>query len=104
METIPNLLDYIRNFELFRKQLWYVYLNDIVDDEGNIIFNEIKRLYQTLLTAIDNINVQTTERNNALAIFKDRFHMPFEMRIDNLQNVIFGEIPVVRFEFRDEDT
>jgi len=30
--------------------------------------------------------------------------MPFEMRIDNLQNVIFGEIPVVRFEFRDEDT
>lgn len=104
LETIPNLLDYIRNFELFRKQLWYVYLNEIADDEGNIIFNEIKRLYQTLLTAIDNINVQTTERNNALAIFKDRFHMPFEMRIDNLQNVIFGEIPVVRFEFRDEDT
>ena len=104
LETIPNLLDYIRNFELFRKQLWYVYLNEIVDDEGNIIFNEIKRLYQSLLTAMDNINVQTTERNNALAIFKDRFHMPFEMRIDNLQNVIFGEIPVVRFEFRDEDT
>ena len=104
LETIPNLLDYIRNFELFRKQLWYVYLNEIVDDEGNIIFNEIKRLYQSLLTAIDNINVQTTERNNALAIFKDRFHMPFEMRIDNLQNVVFGEIPVVRFEFRNEDT
>lgn len=103
LETIPNLLDYIRNLELFRRQLWYVYLNEIVDDEGNIIFNEIKRLYQSLLTAIANINVQTTQRNKALTIFNDRFHMPFQMQIDNLQNVVFGEIPVVRFEFRDED-
>lgn len=104
LETVPNLLEHLQNIDDFRKNLWYQYIHEIVDDEGNIIFNEIKRLYQSLLTAIANINVQTTERNNALAIFKDRFHMPFEMRIDNLQNVIFGEIPIVRFEFRDEDT
>lgn len=104
LETVPNLLEYLQNIDDFRKNLWYQYIHEIVDDHWNIIFNEIRRLYRQLLTDISNLNIQNTERNNALAIFKDRFHMPFEMRIDNLQNVIFGEIPVVRFEFRDEDT
>ena len=104
LETVPNLLEYLQNIDDFRKKLWYQYIHEIVDEHWNIIFNEIRRLYRQLLADISNLNIQNTERNNALAIFKDRFHMPFEMRIDNLQNVIFGEIPVVRFEFRDEDT
>lgn len=104
LETVPNLLEYLQNIDDFRKNLWYQYIHEIVDDHWNIIFNEIRRLYRQLLADISNLNIQNTERNNALAIFKDRFHMPFEMRIDNLQNVVFGEIPVVRFEFRDEDT
>lgn len=103
LETIPNLVEHIQDFENFRKQLWYKYISEITDEDGNIIFNEIKTQYQDLISNVNALDDQDTERHQALNVFNDRFHMPFQMKIANRQNVIFGEIPVVEFEFRDEE-
>jgi len=56
-----------------------------------------------LISNVNALDDQDTERHQALNVFNDRFHMPFQMKIANRQNVIFGEIPVVEFEFRDEE-
>lgn len=97
IETHPEIVEYLllENLETLRKVLWKSYLKDNVS-----LFNELKKKYQELSTAINNVNLDNTPWKAALDIFNKRFTVPFSMEIANLKSAIIGEsVPKVEFTF-----
>lgn len=78
-----------------KKQLWLSYIH--------LYKNEFKHLieeYGKLENSLSKINLDSTQWQEALNIFKERFTVPYEMKIANLKGSIIGEsVPKVEFAF-----
>ncbi|MEG1142435.1 MAG: hypothetical protein RSE41_08345, partial [Clostridia bacterium] len=97
IENNPYIVAYLKNNKLpkLKKNMWLSYIK-----EEEIKFNELKKSYKDLENDINNVNLDETSWKKALCIFKERFSVPYDMKITNLKSAIIGEnIPRVSFSF-----
>lgn len=95
IEILEELI--LANLDNFRKKLWLSYLKVIEED-----FNDLKKRYSALATAISSLNLDDTLWKEAVNVFNERFTLPFTMSIDNPISAITGEsLPKIIFNFTD---
>lgn len=97
IEIIPELID----LNGFRKKLWISYLKEEKD-----IYTELLKQYQSGKKEIEEIIKQAKEEKtdweNVINIFNERFFVPFELKIENQEDVILNnKVPSISFEFKD---
>lgn len=98
IETTPDIVKYLKTDKLdeLKKDMWCSY---IVAEK--LKFNELFSEYNSLETIIDTVGLDESPWQKALAIFEERFTVPYKMEISNLKGSIIGEsIPRVEFSFK----
>ncbi|MGV8946897.1 MAG: hypothetical protein ACOH1N_10750 [Lutibacter sp.] len=96
-EILPELV----NLENFRKEIWYSYFV-----EQKELFNKLIEEYKKGKTEIEEIIIvakgQSTDWKEVISIFNKRFSVPFELLMQNQDDVILkSETPNLSFAFTD---
>ncbi len=96
-EILPELA----NLENFRKEIWYSYIV-----EQKELFNKLIEEYKKGKTEIEEIIIvakeQATDWKEVISIFNKRFSVPFELLMQNQDDVILkSETPNLSFAFTD---
>lgn len=97
IETNPDIVSHLKISKLseLRKNIWLSYIKA---EESE--FNELKKSYHELEKEVSSVNIDDTPWREALSIFKDRFSVPYDMKITNLKSAIIGEsLPKISFSF-----
>lgn len=97
IESNPTLIQELKVEKLgeLRKKLWGVYFSSISEQ-----LNDLNKKYSDLKSEISNLNIDNTTWKEAIDIFNDRFSLPFQMEIANLNSCIIGEsLPKIMFKF-----
>lgn len=96
-EVIPLLA--VEKLADLRKNLWLTYFT-ILQDQLNVL----EQSFSKLSSEIDGVEIDDTPWKKALDIYKDRFSVPYEMKISNLKEAVIGEsVPRVEFSFEKND-
>lgn len=98
-EILPEL----ENLEKLAKELWVSYFIDQKD-----LYEDLSKEYKNGKIEIEQIvkkaKEQKTDWENVIGIFNTRFFVPFELRMENQDDVILkGKVPSVKFSFKDSD-
>lgn len=102
IENNPEIIPYLKITKLddLKIQLWLSYMK-ILENE----FASLLKEYINLESEILNIEIDSTLWKEALALFKERFTVPYEMEIENIKSSVIGEsIPRVEFKFYKKDS
>lgn len=97
IETNPEIVEYlsIDRLPLLRKCLWGSYIKS-----NRNLFDDLCKKYKEFSRAIDEMQLDDTPWKKALDIFKQRFTVPFSMKVTNLKGAVIGEsVPQVEFTF-----
>lgn len=96
-EIIPELLDY----QGFKRKVWYGYLSHMQDKALSLI--DLYRSRQaTLEQLITSARLQQTTWRRIIDIYNRRFHVPFEVEIKNMADVVLKqETATLCFKYRD---
>lgn len=103
LESYPEISTDLADIDNLKKIIWCSYY-----DANKVLFDELLSLFQTNKTQIIQIeseaNVEATKWYDAHKIFKDRFHVPFSMEIENHTSAILGTTkPEAVFTFEGEN-
>lgn len=103
LEDFPEISAELSDIDNFKKIVWCSYY-----DNNKLLFDELLSLFQTNKTQIQQIeseaNLEATLWHDAHKVFKDRFHVPFSMDIENHTSAILGTTkPEVVFTFEGEN-
>lgn len=95
---IPNLLDY----EGFKEQVWCGYLKEIQTD-----VDELCTLYKAkrddLKELLDKARQENETWQYIIGVYKERFHVPFDVEIENQEDVVLKEnAATLRFLYEDD--
>ena len=96
----PELLTRLKDYEGFRKVVWYSFLKEIQPGVEELIeFYNSKK--DELKKLIDEANKNKGAWQDAIAEFKNRFvDMPFEMYIKNIPDAVLkNETPTLEFSY-----
>lgn len=96
-EILPEL----ENLEKLAKEIWVSYFIDQKD-----LYENLSKEYKNGKFEIEQIvkkaKEQKTDWENVIGIFNTRFFVPFELRMENQDDVILkGTVPSVKFSFKD---
>lgn len=100
IEMHPELLDWLTTERLpsLRKLLWYSYFQ-----KTRAELDLLRQKYSELSHEIGEIKTEDTPWQKILQIYKQRFFVPYELEISNLQSSIIGEsVPKVEFLFKSD--
>lgn len=95
------ILPELANYDLFKKKLWYSYLNVNKDlyNQFIAVFNTQKLKIESI---IDTAKNQETIWKKAVDVFKRRFSVPFIIDVENKADVILkNEAPSIVFKYND---
>lgn len=96
-EVIPLLKDY----DELKKKTWISYLSSIKQDILSLL-ESYNRKKDELLVLIDEAKKENDDWIRILKLYKDRFFVPFNIRIDNKEDVVLKQqAPVLIFEYSD---
>ena len=103
LENFPEISAELKDIDNLKKIIWCSYY-----DANKVLFDELLNLFQTNKTQIQQIeseaNLEATQWYEAHIVFKDRFHVPFSMDIENRTSAILGTTkPEVIFTFEGEN-
>lgn len=92
IETHQDWIPEIINYEEFKKKVW---LGFISKPEIKILFNEYLDVYNSnkdeLHKIISDAGKQMDKWRNIIELYKARFHVPFNVSIDNQEDIILNE-------------
>lgn len=97
IDNNPEIINYLKNEDLdkLKKDLWLSYIN-----ANKQSFEELQKVYHRFETEIKNSPIENTEWYKTLDLYKDRFTVPYKMKIENFESVITDlTIPAICFEF-----
>lgn len=97
IDNNPEIINYLKNEDLdkLKKDLWLSYIN-----ANKQSFEELQKVYHRFETEIKNSPIENTEWYKTLDLYKDRFTVPYKMKIENFESVITDlTIPSICFEF-----
>lgn len=102
LQKNPDLVIEYKDVDLFKKKIW-VKLFEALSVEVNALLSEIKKAETDLLKLNDEAKKETTDWNLALAHFKQRFYVPFDIETSNKEDVILkSAMPSFKYIFKDE--
>ena len=102
LEAHPEIAVELSNINNFKKVMWCTYYSDKKEQFDNLLslFDANK---QELESIENEAKLEETLWYQAVEIFKERFHVPFSLGIENHSNVILGTIaPNIVFEFTND--
>lgn len=89
LEKFPNIAAYLTNIEDLKTRIWYSYYYNSKEDFDSLV-NQFD-LKKSELAAIENkAALEETSWHEAKTVFKKRFHVPFNVDVENHINVILG--------------
>lgn len=102
LENHPEIALELSDFKELRKTIWGAYY-----ETNKLLFDNLFNLYETNKKQLAEIqtqaNLETTLWFEAHLIFKERFHVPFQMDVENHIDAILGTTkPVIVFTFFNE--
>ena len=98
-----KILPELQNLELFKQKLWVSYLKVCTEAYESFIkeYNKGKDEIENIVNEAKN---EETDWREVINIFNDRFNVPFELSVENQEDVILkSEGPNIKFKFMDED-
>mgnify|MGYP003599435915 CR=1 FL=1 len=103
LEEFPEMAGELENPAQFRKKIWNSYY-----DSDSALFDELLKLFETRKDELKKIEeealLEDTLWHEAQTIFKERFHVPFSLDVENHTNAILGSTaPNIVFTFTDEN-
>lgn len=101
IEKNPLLLIRLKDYEEFKKNVWFSYLNELKIEVGELVNLFIEKKPE-LQIVINEANQQKSKWSNAIDEFHNRFvNIPFTLAIDNQSDAILNtRLPVVSFKFK----
>lgn len=101
IEKNPALVVKLSDYEQFRKEAWYSFLSQMLNELDNLVLL-YKRKKPYIEAIIKKASEQRSEWENAIQEFKDRFfNMPFELNIENKSDAILNtQTPAISFKFK----
>ncbi len=101
IERNPSLVIKLANYEQFRKDAWYSFLGQIVNELDKLV-----ALYKSKRPDIEAIIKKASEQQSrwedAIQEFSDRFfNMPFTLSVENKSDAILNtQTPTISFKFK----
>lgn len=96
-----NILPELSNLELFESKLWISYLKECVTSYESLV-DEYNSGKEELEKIVAKAKKEETDWRSVIALFNDRFDVPFELSVENQEDVILkSEGPNIKFTFRD---
>ena len=101
IEKNPAIVVKLAEYEQFRKDSWYSFLGQIINELDKLI-----ALYKTKKVGIEDIikkaNDQQSKWEDAIQEFRDRFfNMPFTLSVENKSDAILNtQTPTISFKFK----
>ncbi|MBO7611906.1 MAG: ATP-binding protein [Elusimicrobia bacterium] len=106
LEQNPNIIENLRDWQNFKRDIWASFFKEI-----EVFYNDLVQSNddaQPKLKAIqEQAKKETSKWDNAVQIFKDRFYVPFDIKVDNKIDVMLsGEevAPALSFKYIDRFT
>ncbi|OWQ77640.1 phage infection protein [Stenotrophomonas maltophilia] len=97
-EVIPEL----DNLESFRQKTWIAYFKSCASEYANYLEREAE-CADALKAIEDQASQQSTQWNEVIRIFNERFSVPFRLEVQNRIPVMLGQETVPTLGFRFED-
>lgn len=103
IEKDPGLVVKLSDYETFKKEVWYSYLNELIGELESIVDLYTKKR-PVLEAIIKKANSQRSKWENALEEFRDRFvSVPFSLDIEDKADAILNaNVPGITFKFKDK--
>jgi hypothetical protein len=103
LESNPEIAVELSNIDNFKKVMWCTYYSGKKDQFDNLL-----SLFDANKQELENIEheakLEETLWYQTVETFKERFHVPFSLDIENHSNTILGTIaPNIMFEFTKDD-
>lgn len=101
LQKHPEIVIEYRNIQLFKKKIWVKVFN-----EFKAGFEDLLEEYQKAKIDLEKLRLEakkeTTEWNQVLELFKERFFVPFDIVADNQEDVILNmDMPSFKYIFKD---
>lgn len=98
----PFVVPELANIELFKQRIWLSYLF-----ESKAHYFELMEAYdkgrREIASIVDAAKKERTKWLNVIAIFNDRFVVPFKASLENQEDVMLkSDAPNIRFEFAEQ--
>lgn len=102
LERDQSILLYLRDYDKFREQVWCGYLKTIKTD-----VDELCTLYKAKRDDLKELLDKARQENDTwryiIDVYKERFHVPFDVEIENQEDVILKEnTATLRFLYKDD--
>jgi len=103
IEKDPSLVMKLQNYEQFRKDAWYSYLHQIINELEELV-DLYKKKKPEIKSIITKANEQKSKWEDAIQEFSDRFpNMPFTLEIkDKSDAILNAQTPTISFKFDDK--
>lgn len=102
LETSPELLTKLADFDDFTKKMWFNYFVGAKELLNNLI-NEYLSSQEKIKSIIGKAHEQKTTWNSVIELFNNRFDVPFLLSISNQDDVILKEsAPNLQFTYKDK--
>ena len=98
-----KILPELSNLESFKKKLWVSYLKKCALTYESLV-NEYNIGKERIEKIVEEAKREETNWREVIEIFNDRFDVPFELSIENQEDVILkNEGPNIKFAFKEAD-
>lgn len=102
LEKSPNISAYLSDLDELKKRLWYSYYY-YAQEEFDALVSQFDLKKSELVTIETNAGLEGTLWHEAKNVFKRRFHVPFNIDVEDHVNVILGtSAPNMIFTFPGE--
>lgn len=103
IEKDPSLVARINDYEQFRKDAWYSYLCQMINELDNLV-DLYKKKKPGIEAIITKANGQRSMWEDTIQEFKDRFiNVPFALAVENKSDAILNmRTPTISFKFKDK--
>lgn len=103
IENNQDIINEYTDIDLFKKKIWIRAFKEHENDLKDLV-DEYNKAKVELSNLSKDANNEITEWKNALELFKTRFFVPFDIEIDNQDDVILNEsLPVFKFNYTDKN-
>jgi len=89
LEKFPNISTYLSDLDDLKKRIWYSYYYESQDEFDSLV-NQFDLKKAELVTIENKAALEGTLWHEAKKVFKRRFHVPFNIDVEDHINVILG--------------
>lgn len=101
IEQDRSIIPSIQNYDEFKKQVWYGYLKALQNDVENLVKKYDEKLVE-LQKIIEEAKKENDRWQKIVKIYNSRFHVPFEVILENQEDVILKEkVASLYFKYKD---